>query len=148
MFRLSIVPTTYAQGFKAGEHSYGSVPQVHDEAKWFQGLVLVLRSSGSLVLWSPGPLVSRSSGSLVAAFGGLETLPTTAFGVSGKIGPLQITIFVAFEMLRHLRSQETANTVFAALERLRATHVANYSIWELLESEECFKFQDLRLLEE
>ena len=81
-----------------------------------------------MVPWSwsrfPGPLVPWSSGlsflwSLVAAFGRLQILPSTAFGASEKIGSLQITIFVAFELLPLLRSQETANTEFAAFERLR-----------------------------
>ena len=43
----------------------------------------------------------------------------TAFGASEKIGRVQILIFEVFEMLRFLRKQEIANTVFAALERLR-----------------------------
>ena len=57
--------------------------------------------------------------SLVAVFGRTKILLVTAFGASEKTGPLQSTIFVAFEMLRLLRSQETANTVFAVLQRLR-----------------------------
>ena len=55
----------------------------------------------------------------VAAFGRLEIMPSTAFGASEKIGRVQISIFEVFEMLRFLRKQEIANTVFAALERLR-----------------------------
>ena len=81
---------------------------------WFFGpLVLVLWCRGPLVLWL---LILWS---LVAVFGWLKILPVTAFGASEKTGPLQSTTFVAFEMLRLLRSQETANTVFAVLERLR-----------------------------
>ena len=86
---------------------------------------LVLWSPGPLVLWSPGPgpLVPWSSDlsilwSSVAAFGRFQILPVTAFGASDKTGPLQSTIFLVFKMLRLLRSQETANTVFAVLERL------------------------------
>ena len=88
---------------------------------WFPGLGSP--DPGPLVPWSSGPLVSWSSGlsilrCLVSVFGRLEILPITAFGAE-KTGPVQITIFVAFEMRRLCRSQETANTVFADLERLR-----------------------------
>ena len=70
--------------------------------------------------WSSGPLVLCLSilWSLVAVVGKFPRLLMIVFGASEERGPLQITIFVVFEMLRLLRSQETANTVFAALERL------------------------------
>ena len=100
---------------------------------------LVLWSSGPLVLvppgplvpgplvpwsWSCGPLVPWSSGlsilwSLVAVFGRIEILPITAYGASEKIGLQKNNDICGFESLRLLRSQETANTVFADLERLR-----------------------------
>ena len=111
---------------------------------------LVLWSSGPLVLvpWSPGLLVlwSRSSGffgpmvlvlwssvpwssglsilwSLVAVFGRIEILPITAYGASEKIGLQKNNDIYGFESLRLLRSQETANTVFADLERLRMLQI-------------------------
>ena len=96
---------------------------------------LVPWSSGPLVLWflvlrshNPGPLVAWSSGlsilwSLVAAFGRIEILPITAYGASEKIGLQKNNDICGFESLRLLRSQETANTVFADLERLRTLQI-------------------------
>ena len=103
----------------------------------------LVRSSGPLVLWSPGPLVPGplvpwswscgplvpwSSGlsilwSLVAVFGRIEMLPITAYGASEKIGLQKNNDICGFESLRLLRSQETANTVFADLERLRMLQI-------------------------
>ena len=81
-------------------------------------------SSGPLV---PGPLV-WSSGlsilwSLVAVFGRIEILPITAYGASEKIGLQKNNDICGFESLRLLRSQETANTVFADLDRLRVLQI-------------------------
>ena len=111
---------------------------------WCSGLlVLVPWSSGPLVFWSPGPLVPGplvpwswscgplvrwSSGlsilwSLVAVFGRIEILPITAYGASEKIGLQKNNDICGFESLRLLRSQETANTVFADLERLRMLEI-------------------------
>ena len=107
---------------------------------WSSGL---LAGPGPLVLWSPGPLVPWSSGSwswscgplvpwssglsilwsLVAVFGRIEILPITAYGASEKIGLQKNKDICGFESLRRLRSQETANTVFADLERLRMLHI-------------------------
>ena len=96
---------------------------------------LVPWSSGPLVpgplvpwSWSCGPLVPWSSGlsilwSLVAVFGRIETLPITAYGASEKIGLQKNNDICGFESLRLLRSQETANTVFADLERLRVLQI-------------------------
>ena len=101
---------------------------------WSSGpLVLVPWSSGSLVgalvpwSWSC-PLVPWSSGlsilwSLVAVFGRIEILPITAYGASEKIGLQKNNDICGFESLRLLRSQETANTVFADLERLRMLQI-------------------------
>ena len=92
---------------------------------WSYGpLVLWSPGPGPLVLWSPGPLVPWSSGlsmlwSLVAVFGRIEILPITAYGASEKIGLQKNNDICGFESLRLLRSQETANMVFADLERLR-----------------------------
>ena len=72
-----------------------------------------------LVLWSSGPLVLWSLDPLVAVFGRIEILPITAYGASEKIGLEKNNDICGFESLRRLRSQETANTVFADLERLR-----------------------------
>ena len=92
-------------------------------------------SSGPLVLWflvlwshGPGPLVPWSSGlsilwSLVAVFGRIEILPITAYGACEKIGLQKNNDICGFESLRLLRSQETANTVFADLERLRMLQI-------------------------
>ena len=80
-------------------------------------MVLVLWSSGPLVLWSLDPLV------LVAVFGRIEILPITAYGASEKIGLQKNNDICGFESLRLLRSQETANTVFADLERLRMLQI-------------------------
>ena len=112
---------------------------------WSSGpLVLWSWSSGSLVLWSPdplvpgplvpwswsgGPLVPWSSGlsilwSLVAVFGRIEILPITAYGASEKIGLQKNNDICGFESLPLLRSEETANTVFADLERLRMLQIA------------------------
>ena len=73
--------------------------------------------------WSCGPLVPWSSGlsilwSLVAVFGRIEILPITAYGASEKIGLQKNSDICGFASLRLLRSEETANTVFADLERL------------------------------
>ena len=107
-------------------------------------LVLVPWSSDPLLVWSPGPLVPGplvpwswscgplvpwSSGlsilwSLVAVFGRIEILPITAYGASEKIGLQKNNDICGFESLRLLRSQETANTVFADLERLRMLQIA------------------------
>ena len=104
---------------------------------------LVPWSSGPLVLWSPGPLVPCplvpwswscgplvpwSSGlsilwSLVAVFGRIEILPITAYGASEKIGLQKNNDICGFESLRFLRSEETANTVFADLERLHMLQI-------------------------
>ena len=78
--------------------------------------------------WSCGPLVPWSSGlsilwSLVAVFGRIEILPITAYGASEKIGLQKNNDICGFETLRLLRSQETANTVFADLERLRMLQI-------------------------
>ena len=78
--------------------------------------------------WSCGPLVPWSSGlsilwSLVAVFGRLEILPVTAYGASEKIGLQKNNDICGFESLRLLRSQETANTVFVDLERLRMLQI-------------------------
>ena len=78
--------------------------------------------------WSCGPLVPWSSGlsilwSLVAVFGRIEILPITAYGASEKIGLQKNNDVCGFESLRLLRSQETANTVFADLERLRMLQI-------------------------
>ena len=101
---------------------------------WSSGL-LVLWSPGPLVpgplvpwSWSCGPLVPWSSGlsilwSLVAVFGRIEILPITAYGASEKIGLQKNNDICGFESLRLLRSQETANTVFADLERLRMLQI-------------------------
>ena len=109
---------------------------------WSSG-PLVPWSSGPLVLWSPGPLVPWSlvpwswscgplvpwsSGlsilwSLVAVFGRIEILPITASGASEKIGLQKNNGICGFESLRLLRSEETANTVFADLERLRMLQI-------------------------
>ena len=96
-------------------------------------LVLWSPGPGPLVLWSlwshgPGPLVPWSSGlsilwSLVAVFGRIEILPITAYGASEKIGLQKDNDICGFESLRLLRSQETANTVFADLERLRMLQI-------------------------
>ena len=88
---------------------------------WSPGRFLVLWSHGAgpVVLWSPGPLVSRSSGLWLRFFGRIEILPITAYGASEKIGLQKNNDICGFESLRLLRSQETANTVFADLERLR-----------------------------
>ena len=106
---------------------------------WSPGpLVLWSPGPGPLVLWSPGPLVLGllvpgplvpwSSGlsilwSLVAVFGRIEILPITAYGASEKIGLQKNSDICGFESLRLLRSQETANTVFADLERLRMLQI-------------------------
>ena len=96
---------------------------------------LVPWSSGPLVLWflvlwshGPGPVVLWSSGlsilwSLVAVFGRIEILPITAYGASEKIGLQKNNDICGFESLRRLRSQETANTVFVDLERLRMLQI-------------------------
>ena len=78
--------------------------------------------------WSCGPLVPWSSGlsilwSLVAVFGRIEILPITAYGASEKIGLQKNNDICGFESLRLLRSQETANTVFVDLERLRMLQI-------------------------
>ena len=119
---------------------------------WSSGsLVLVHWSSGPLVLWCPGALVPWSSGSwsfgpmvpwswscgplvpwssglsilwsLVAVFGRIDILPITAYGASEKIGLQKNNDICGFESLRCLRSQETANTVFVDLERLRMLQI-------------------------
>ena len=119
-------------------------------APWSPGpLVLWSPGPGPLVLWSPwssgplvlwflvlwsrgpgpvGPLVPWSSGlsilwSLVAVFGRIEILPITAYGASEEIGLQKNNDICGFESLRLLRSQETANTVFADLERLRMLQI-------------------------
>ena len=101
---------------------------------WSPG-ALVPWSSGPLVLgplvpwsWSCGPLVPWPSGlsilwSLVAVFGRIEILPITAYGASEKIGRQKNNDICGFESLRLLRSQETANTVFADLQRLRMLQI-------------------------
>ena len=101
---------------------------------WWSG-PLVLWSLGPLLpgplvpwSWSCGPLVPYSSGlsilwSLVAVFGRIEILPITAYGASEKIGLQKNNDICGFESLRLLRSQETANTVFADLERLRMLQI-------------------------
>ena len=95
---------------------------------WSSG-PLVPWSSGSWSWsWSCGPLVPWSSGlsilwSLVAVFGRIEILPITAYGASEKIGLQKNNDICGFESLRLLRSQETANTVFADLERLRMLQI-------------------------
>ena len=50
-------------------------------------------------------------------------LPITAYGASEKIGLQKNNDICGFESLRLLRSQETANTVFADLERLRMLQI-------------------------
>ena len=75
-------------------------------------MVLVPWSSGLSILWS-----------LVAVFGRIEILPITAYGASEKIGFQKNNDICGFESLRLLRSQETANTVFADLERLRMLQI-------------------------
>ena len=101
---------------------WSSVPLV----PWSWSLApLVPWSSGPL---SCGPLVPWSSGlsilwSLVAVFGRIEILPITAYGASEKIGLQKNNDICGFESLRLLRSQETANTVFADLERLRMLQI-------------------------
>ena len=101
---------------------------------WFCGPVVVwcpgLLVPGPLVLWSdgPGPVVLWSPGlsilwSLVAVFGRIEILPITANGASEKIGLQKNNDICGFESLRLLRSQETTNTVFADLERLRMLQI-------------------------
>ena len=52
-----------------------------------------------------------------------EILPITAYGASEKIGIQKNNDICGFESLRLLRSQETANTVFADLERLRMLQI-------------------------
>ena len=94
---------------------------------WSSG-PLVPWSPAPLLLWFPDPLVPWSSGlsilwSLVAAFGRLEILPITGFGASIKMGRVQVKIFEVLEILRLVRNQETANKVFAALERLRVLQI-------------------------
>ena len=101
---------------------------------WSSG-PLVLWSSGPLVpgplvpwSWSCGPLVPWSSDlsilwSLVAVLGRIEILPITAYGASEKIGLQKNNDICGFESLRLLRSQGTANTVFADLERLRMLQI-------------------------
>ena len=96
---------------------------------------LVPWSSGLLVLWflvlwshGPGPVVLWSPGlsflwSLVAVFGRIEILPITAYGASEKIGLQKNNDICGFESLRLLRGQETANTVFADLERPRMLQI-------------------------
>ena len=96
----------------------------HPLVLWSRG-PLVPWSSGPLVLWSPGSSGLSILWSLVAVFGRMEILPITAYGASEKIGLQKNNDICGFESLRLLRSQETANTVFADPE---ATHVANYSI--------------------
>ena len=59
------------------------------------------------ISYDSGPLVPGSPG------------PITAYGASEKIGLQKNNDICGFESLRLLRSQETANTVFADLERLR-----------------------------
>ena len=106
---------------------------------WSPGLLVlwssVLWSPGPLVpgplvpwSWSCGPLVPWSSGlsilwSLVAVFGRIEILPITAYGASEKIGLQKNNDICGLESLRLLRSEETANTVFADLERLRMLQI-------------------------
>ena len=87
---------------------------------WFLVLVLVLWSCGPLVPWSSGLSILWS---LVAVFGRIEILPITAYGASEKIGLQKNKDICGFESLRRLRSQETANTVFADLERLRMLQI-------------------------
>ena len=94
---------------------------------WSSGpLVLVPWSSGPLVLWSPGPLVpgplvpwSWSCGPLVPWSSGLSIL----WSLVAVFGRMEIHDICGFESLRLLRSQETANTVFADLERLRMLQI-------------------------
>ena len=89
----------------------GSVPW--SSGSWsFGPMVLVPWSSGLSILWS-----------LVAVFGRIETLPITAYGASEKIGLQKNNDICGFEKIRLLRSQETANTVFADLERLRMLQI-------------------------
>ena len=102
-------------------------------------LVLVPWSSGPLVLWFPGPLVPWSSGSwswswscgpLVPWSSGLSILWSlvAVFGINYSLwsfskGLQKNKDICGFESLRRLRSQETANTVFADVERLRMLHM-------------------------
>ena len=131
--------------------SYNSGPRVPWSPDPLVACPVVLWSSGPLVLvpwscgplvpwslgplvpgplvpwsWSCGPLVPWSSGlsilwSLAAVFGRIEILPITAYGASEKIGLQKNNDICGFESLRLLRSQETANTVFADLEMLQST---------------------------
>ena len=88
---------------------------------WSSGpLFLWFFSPLVLVLWSRGPLVAWSSPLVFGCgFWKVNKIASYRFWSFEKTGPLQSTICVAFDMLRLLRSQETANTVFAVLERLR-----------------------------
>ena len=111
--------------WSSGPLAWSSCPVVPWSSESFGPLVLWF-----LVLWShgPGPVVLWSSDlsilwSLVAVFGRIEILPITAYGASEKIGLQKNNDICGFESLRLLRSQETANAVFADLERLRVLQI-------------------------
>ena len=113
LVQVMLVFRQHGRAFFPGVAQFGLAFLGVAQSQWFSGPLVLSLSSDLLVLWCPGPLVPP--GPLV-----LWSLDPLVFGCRfwkvRNTANYTIAIFLVSDMLRLLRSQETANTVSRLLQ--------------------------------